>query len=328
MAAIDMTNSLRQGIYRDLAETWRQEWPIYEAQNKLLGHYLPHKTARVAEYGWKQAVPSPVRWDRERGRTHQMLDDVKITVNYVPYEITIDVESYDAQDDQLMDAKQHVNQSVTKFLLLTQKLIAEYLNGVAVLNDDLELAYDGAAAFSKTEGDGSNRLGIVDGNLLTGTGTKIDDISNDLYRCQEQALKFVDTSVTGDLLYDASDVMWNKCHVIAPPGLNRVFNRIEKAATLRTDALSNTAEGNIFMNQLAKVHYNSYLTDNNDWFFVIEHKFWKPFLIRAQNDIRTIWADLNNSDRARQTNLETLYADLRTGTGFWHPATIIKVSNT
>ena len=74
-------------------------------------------------------------------------------------------------------------------------------------------------------------------------------------------------------------------------------------------------------------HINPYLTDTSDWYVVVEHPVWKPFVYRAPKSIRQIIADFNNSDRAREFNELALHADIRNRLGVWMPATIIKVNN-
>ena len=71
----------------------------------------------------------------------------------------------------------------------------------------------------------------------------------------------------------------------------------------------------------------SLLTDTSDWYMVLNHDFWKPFAFIAPEDIQTVLADVNNSDRAREFNENIIYTHIRTALGVFFPGCVIKINN-
>lgn len=324
MAVIENTNSRTQGAYRDLTETWRNKFPVYEELNRLFSRYLPDRGVRFAKYAWKESVPFPTFWDFDKGRTRKMFQDRSLEIGIYPYELTIDSRGYDLEDDQLGDGSEHVKGAVDRFLQIPQKLIHEYLNGSADLNPSLLNSYDGASLYSATEGGGANRLGASGGNIVTGTGVTVSAFSNDLYSVQQRFLEFTDTA--GEILFSPAEVDFGKFIVVVPPELNEVAQQVAEAEYLRVDLANNTSQSNILKGKF-RVKMSNLLTDASDWFVVLDHPYWKPFALRQARDVRSIWADMANSDRSKEYNLESLYADTRTGLGPWFVGTTIKVNN-
>jgi phage major head subunit gpT-like protein len=321
---ISIQNSLIQGIFRDLQDTWKNYLPIYDKLNSLFSRSLPDNTVRTAQYAWKEAVPFPKLWEFDQGRSHQTFQDRKIEVAVHAYEATIDVRGYDLEDDQIGDGKSHIQTVVERFLQIPQKLYAEYLNAVADLNPQLLNAFDGVGLFSTIDGNGDARFGATGGNIVTGSGVSVSAFTNDLFEVQERALSFLDTK--NQILNGPDDVKFSNFHVVVPKELNEVAQKVAQSEYLRTDLSNNTSENNILKGQF-EVHINNLLTDSSDWYVIINHRNWKPFVVRQRRDVRAIWADMTNSDRARETNQETLYADLRTGISPWAPWSIVKVNN-
>lgn len=323
MALANIQSSLNQGIFRDLQETWRNKFPIFEKQNALFSRKLPDTTVRSAKYAWKESIPFPSKWDYTRGRTHKGFRDRDITVSVFPYENTIDVLGRDREHDQLGDTKTHINLSTTRFLQIPQKLFAEYLNGTANLNPSLVNAYDGVSIYSTVDGAGDARFGATNGNILTSSGLGVADLQNDLFRAQEQFLAYLDTA--NEILYSPEDVDFLKFHVVVPRQLNEVAARVAEVEYLRSDPTNNTSEGNFFKGKF-NLHINNLLTDSSDWYIFLEHEYWKTFVHRQNSSVRAIWADMSNSDRAREYNVESIYADQEIGIGLWAPFTTIKIN--
>jgi len=325
MAEIINSNSRVQGIYADLSEFWSRDFPIFRAENELLCHFLPKRSVRRAQYAWKESVPFPERWDMRRGRTHKTYIDRSITIEVFPYETAIDHNYYDIQDDQLGDSRQHTEMVVKRFLMILQKLVYEYFNGSASLNPALNNAWDGAAMHYATDGGGSARSGVTGGNIISSSGLGFDGCINDLYQVQQRFLDMTDTA--GEQLYSPDEVTFDKFHVFHPTSLNDVFDQINQAEILRSDKMSNTGTSNVFKGRLGGTHNISYLTDNSDWYVQLAHTYWKPFAARQEEDLRSIWSNYENSDRAKEFNIETFFADERIGIGLWAPNyTNIKVN--
>lgn len=325
MPVLDNTYSLRAGILRDLAETWKNRAPIFEKQQSLLVKFLPYKNLRKAEFVWKESLPFPKPWKYGAGRTYQTLKDRKIDISYTPYELSIPYNYYDVEDDQLGDMKPHLQGSIDRFLMLPDKFIAEYINAVTVLLPSISNAYDGSAIFAAVDGSGANRFGIAGGNIITGSGAgTVAAFIHDLAACQRRFLSFLDTA--GQQIFSEDTVPYTKLHCVIPNSLNEIAQKASKSEFVRTDTGSITADSNWVKGEFV-YHINPYLTDASDWYCFVEHPFWKMFAYRSPKDIRQIFADFSNSDRAREYNEEALMADVRVGLGPWVPFVGIKVNN-
>lgn len=325
MPILDNTNSLRAGILRDLRDTWKNRAPVFEKQQALWTKFIPYKNLRKAEFAWKESLPFPKPWKYGTGRTYQILKDRKIDISYHAYELSIPYNYYDAEDDQLGDMKPHIQSAVDRFLMIPDKFIAEYLNNSASLLPSISNAYDGVVIFSAVDGSGAARFGVTGGNIITGSGAgTVAAFVQDLAAAQRRFLDFLDTA--GQQIYNEEMVAYTSLHAVIPNSLNEIAQKASKSEYLRID-LGNTVSESNFVKGEFTYHINPYLTDTSDWYVVVDHPYWKMFAYRSPKDIRQIFADFSNSDRAREYNEEALMADVRVGIGPWAPFTAIKVNN-
>lgn len=324
MPVINATNSVKAGIQKNLADSWRQKYPLLEDQLKLMCNFLPYVSIRNATYVFKESVPFPMPWAYGTGRTAQTFKDVSISLALYPYQVKIPYNIFDREDDQLGDMKTHVATVVDRFLQLPDKLMAEYLNASRSLNPALATCYDGVSLFSATDGDGNNRFGVSGGNIYNGTGAvNVAAFIHDLYGVQRRFQQMLDPA--SQVIYSAADIDYTKLHVIYPPSYNEVVRDASKAALLRTDTANQVSQSNTLISTFVP-HCNPYLSDTSEWFAVVEHPYFKTFAYRAPQTVRQAWAELNNSDIAREENKEVFYGDVRVAIGPWLPFTIIKVN--
>lgn len=322
---VNIQNSKVQGIYKELMHTWKNQYPLFEDQFKLFFKELGYDKAQVSSYAWKEALPFPKKYEFNRGRQHQEIKDVRLDVKVSPYELTIDARRDDIFFDQMKDLKAHLEYGVKRMLQIPHKQATEFLTGVADINPDLPVSTDGAALYSTVNGDSENRYGVSGGNIVTGSGaTTTAAVSDDIFEAQERAMQFLDPA--SELIYDEDDVKFSNLHLMFPPQMTKVAQKIAKSGFLRTDTSNTVSEDNIMYGELT-YHINPRLTDATDWYVFIDHPVWKPFVKRQQTDIEAIWADITNSDIAREKDLEMLYSKWYCGTAVWCPFTTIKINN-
>lgn len=327
---IDSGNSLIQGIGKEFKDFWKAAYVKYEEFVQITTYKLPGASdteARFKKYAWKESVPRPKFWNYDEGRSHQMFGDVQFEVPVYPYELTLDVRKFDREHDQLgkEDARSQIQMGVGRYAQLPQNFASEQLNGAADLLPDLRVAYDGSPLFSALDGDGNNRFSAVGGNIVAGSGTNFADFTSDMWTVQQRFLQFKDPA--GEILFSDDDVDFSKMFVIAPVELNQIVKTTTKAKDLRIDNANLVSQSNVLEATFGSKILNL-LTDASDWFVVLDHshKLWKPFALR-QNEIDSVWADMSNSDRAREINIESLYTSQNTGMGILAPFTIIKINN-
>lgn len=325
MTVISNTQSLRAGIQADLISFWKQKYPIYKEQQALLIHSLKTTNIRNVSYAFKESLPFVKLWAQGMPRKYQSFQDRIITMNKVPYEMTLSWDEYDERDDQLGDMKPHIQSAVDRFGMLPDVLIAEYINGSASYNPSLSLCYDGAPLYSATDGDGNARLGATGGNIVTGSGLNTAAIIHDLAVVQQRLLSFVDPTA-GMPIFSPEDVDYKNMVCIIPKTLNEIFQKASESTFIKLDQGTNTAEGNYMAGKFA-YKTNQYLTDVSNWHVALKHNFWKAFCQRPPDKIENIIADASNSDRARETKENAIFMDMRTKIGPLFPGVLIEVSN-
>lgn len=321
---ISNTQSLRAGVQAELKDFWRQKMPVYQKQQALFLRQLPDTNLRNVPYVFKESLPFPKLWPYGKGRTYQAFQDRILYMNTVPYDLTISWSEWDERDDQLGDLKQHVQSAVNRYGMLPDRLIAEYLNGAASLNPSLLTAYDGAAIVSATDGDGAARFGATGGNIVTGSGLSPAAIVHDLAVAQQRFLSFLDPTAKLPI-FDADEAAYSKLECVIPKTLNEIFQKASESEYIKLDGSLTMAEGN-YMKGKFTYHINQYLTDTSDWYVIMNHSFWKPFIQRAPGKIENVIADSSNSDRAREYKENAMFTDLRTRIGPLFPGVIIKIN--
>lgn len=325
MPTINNIESRRAGILADLKETWRQSMPKWEQQTNLLVRKLSVTNLREASYVWKESLPFPSYWPYGKGREYKTFRDRRITVNLWNYELSIPWAGFDADDDQLGDVKTHVQSAVDRYGQLPIVLLSEYFNGTAVEQPALSYTYDGASLYSATDGDGSNRLGVSGGNIITGTGATTSGVLHDFASAQQRFMSFVDPTASKPI-FDESMVGYDKMTAIIPKELNEIFQKATQAEFIKVDPGNITSETN-YLKGTFKYVINPFLTDTSDWYIVLDHSFYKPFVYRAPGDVSSIIADASNSDHAREYNEFVLYTHVRLGLAPFFPGSTIKVNN-
>lgn len=330
MPPIIATNSLQAGIQSAISDFFRQEFPVYKEQQETLLHFLPFSSIRRADYGFKDRVPLPKPWPYGKPRTYQGWQDRKVTIGVYPFDLTQLWSGFDEDDDQLdgpSGIQKHVSSAMERYMQLADILYSEYLTNAAVYNYwGLQNAYDGVGLFSAVDGAGDDRYGVVGGNIYTGsTVGSTAHIISDIQGVKRRFLEFTEP-VTGAPLIDPGKVDYNDMLFIIPTELEGKFNMIADQKTIYSEQAINTAQDNVLV---GKVHYkvNQYLTDADNWFVLLKHKFWKPFLYRAPQDVKQFYADMSNSDMARERNNRASYSHIRCGLGVFAPFTIVKVNN-
>ena len=313
------------GVLAELKETWRQTIPKFEKDQELLVHKLPYCGLRNAPYAWKESLPFPSYWPYGMPRQVKSFRDRVIYLGYVPYQLAIAWNKFDEEDDQLGDLKTHVQASVQRYGQLPTVLIYEYFNGTAVELPQLYQAYDGAGLFSATDGDGNARLGASGGNIITGTGVTASGVLHDIAVAQQRFMQFIDPNAAKPI-FDEDMVTYNNLEAIIPITMNEIFQKATNAEYIRVDPGSITSETN-YLKGTFKYRISPFLTDTSDWYIVVRHPYYRPFLYRTPKDVETVIADINNSDHARETNENIIYTHIRNAIGVWFPGVIIKVNN-
>jgi len=115
-------------------------------------------------------------------------------------------------------------------------------------------------------------------------------------------------------------------YVIGPKAYNKIFALAAESDLMKISLDNSVSEHNIIKGKF-EWSLNPYLSDSSDWYVVIVHPYYKPFVLRAPNNPESIVADMSNSDWARLYNEKQIFTHVRTSLGPWCPFAIFKVNS-
>ncbi len=325
MAYIDASKTLIPGVDRALKDTFKKLENTFKEQVNRWCRPLSKTELRRSFYAWYLALPAPKIWPYGMPRSLQSFDSVLTYVTLEKIDLSIEWLIRDQTDDLIKDLLSHATNTAERLGLMPIILLIEHLNGVAVENSVLELAYDGVPLFSDVDGDGNDRFGVSGGNIYEGTGLTPAAFINDIFGVQRRFMSFLDETAQKPL-FEGGKVTLDKLEVIVPQALNEVVSKAAKAEFIQVNPLLTVPETNILKSTFS-FDYNQLLTSETDYFVILKHPTWRPFCLRPMQDINQVVTNTSNSDKARMMDIAGVYADARLGVGLYMPQTIIKVTN-
>ena len=321
---LDMSKMRTAGLINELKDTMKQI-TVFSRYTQLFTRKLKYSQLRLAPYGWKGFVPYPTFWPQGMPRNVKTFPSYLMYTFIRKFESTIEWKLDDEKDDLLNDLISQVQLLGKRYQSTPFILLSEYLNGLAVENGVLQNAYDGVSIFSTVDGDGNDRFGVTDGNIVSGSGTTTAAIYADLFAVQKRFMNMKD-STSNKPIFEPNDVTFQNMFVLMPNSLNLPVQKLSEATLLLTEAGLTAPEKNILATKF-EFGFNPFLTDTNDWFVLLKHSYWKPFALRPPQDIESTITNIGNSDKARELGIAGIYTNQRMGVSPWCPFVIIKVTN-
>lgn len=252
-------------------------------------------TEAITPFEWIGALPRVREWI---GARH--IEDMKnydYAIKKKDWELTIKLPYRKLWDTSQTALANFVSQKVRQ---LGSQFRKDYPSDIII--EALEagtsnLAYDGVPFFSDT------RDNV---NLLTGSGTTVDNIIADLVKCRYQMKKFTDDqgrilNITGDL-------------AVIPPELEIAFMEITRS---RLRASSD----NVHFGSIEYV-VDARLTDASDWYFMATNEFIRPLLFVSLGGVYAETKDTTFDDKSI-----TVRAEAKGNVGYSFPQLAIKVVN-
>lgn len=201
-------------------------------------------SADKEDYGWLGQAPSMNEWVDERKL--KGLNEFDYQIPNKDYEATLSVDRNALMDDQLGNVRVRIDDLARKARIHPRKLFIEALE-----QGETELCYDGQPFFSASHQD-SEESGIQS-NIVTGTGTTLAQLQEDIDTSEEALLGFKDD--TGEPWNEGDVQIGIVCHT----SLKNKFIRLN---TL--DLIDNTT--NSFKGRIQQITYSSRFSDKNDWY--------------------------------------------------------------
>lgn len=282
---------------------------------------------RAEIYGYPESVPTVDRWERGRPIPREESRIVTYSATNESWGKAFEYHEDDINDLKLIEGKAWARGMAKRTGQVPERVAFQILDSTtnAKLLPSIPLAPDGAALFATTAG-GAARFGKTGGNIVGGSGYSGAAIRATLMGLVlPQFFGFTDTK--GEPLLDHSKIE-QKLVIVANSDYYEGFAEAFKQSVTRSDGANGSAGvTNLVMDSGLAIEL--WLTQRKaatSWVVVApDASDQKPLAWQQRAGVRTIDEDRSNSDRARNTKMESFQVDFR-GTGFVNlPFTAIQV---
>lgn len=337
------TNSVLSGV--DLTKGLLATFTSFFMKDTVTNPALPNicdlgmpTTGRYEIYSIPKTAPYPARWRQGEGVPTEGFDYYSHQVNNVRYgrRIIWDVDDReDGQTQSLFPQAQHLG---THFKVLPEIFAFEYINGSASFLDGLINAPDGAALYSATDGAGAARFGVTGGNIISGSGVASGDaVRTDFWKAVGTMKQFQDTKgqpyYMGGELDQGFTVVYSSLYeqVFAEAFKQELTSLIVAGsagghvgtgtAVAAAGGLSNTT-----VTKKITLWSTPRLTDV-DWYIFANDAPFKPLFMQMRLQATGTYATKENSDLARDIDVEYIQFKHRSGFAPAIPIGTCKINN-
>ena len=253
-------------------------------------------TESITPFEWLGSLPRVREWIGAR-----QVEDMKnydYTIKKKDWELTLKIPYHKVWDSSKTILAELIRQRTHQLASQFRKDYPSEIVVQALENGVSALAYDGVAFFASS--------GRTNANMVSGSGTTVDNILADLAVCRAKMKRFVDDkgrqlNITGDL-------------AVIPPELETKFMEITRAK-LR-DATDNIHYGSL------NYVVDARLSDTTDWYFIATNEFIKPVLFVSIGGVSVAVKDTTFDNKSI-----TVGADATGNVGYSFPELAMKVVN-
>jgi phage major head subunit gpT-like protein len=216
-------------------------------------------TTQTEIHTWLGAIPAVKEWVSER--SIERLSAFEYAVVNRDWEMTIEIPRNAIEDDRIGQFRPVIEMMARQARNHPSMLVMQTFR-------DNPVSYDNQPLFSANHQEGQSG---VQSNIVTGTGTTLAQIIDDLDQASARFASFRDDR--GNPIMIAGQPL-DVTHVMTPPALKGAFETIARAEMIQNT--TNKWQGRI------EVITNPYLTDPNDWYALcLAHPF-KPVLVQMR----------------------------------------------
>jgi len=251
------------------------------------------------DYAWLGDVPGVREWVGDK--TMGSIKDYDYTIKNKDWYDGFAIDRNELEDQQVQAINPRVDMLAMGVAQWPSELVVDLIE-----NGDSNLAYDGNAFFSNRSND----------NLLSGSGTTVANIQTDISDARSTMMKF--TSDSGRVMGLIGDTL------VVPPELESNFLEATRAATVGSNATSDSIGYNPIASYGMTVIPMPELSDSNDWYMFATNAPLRPFIFQQRSGVRTVLDD-TEVDRNRKLYYS---AEMRGNAGYGFYQMAIKVTNT
>ena len=320
-------NTLTAGIRSEFANTYKASYDVVKTRLANVME-LGVPSSRLTElYAYYESAPQARLWTRGDAIPVDEFSSVQFSVTNRDFGIRIEWQEQDREDDQTRSLMDRARDAGRSFAQLPERVLFQYMTGATDpdLMPAIPNAPDGAALYSTTDGAGGARFGITNGNLLTGTGVATSAaVRTDFFSAIDQVRGFQDTK---------GAPLWNDS--ILESGWTVIYG-VHNDQTFREAFIQGrTLDGgaaltNIILDSGLKVSLwatQRIGTGDDDWFIFANTPGKRAMFQQVRRTLRESYGNMSNSDSARQTKVEHIQWDERSGYGVALPYQTVKVNN-
>jgi hypothetical protein len=323
------SNVLTAGLRADFWDTYER---TYEGIKARLANVmqLDVPSDKLTEiYGYFQSAPYPRRWIRGEEMPNKAFKSVQFSVTNLDWAQRVSWHENDRQDDMTKSLRDRAQAAGEHFATLDERVFFQINNN----STDLDLlpsipnAADGAALYSATDGDGSDRFGVSGGNIQSGAGVGSPvAIRSDFFKGIQKFRQFQDTE--GQPLWDDSVIDSGYTVFFNVTNWQVFAEAFQQGRTVAATGASTAAVTNIIMDAGLRVELvPTQRITGNDWFVYLKGARKKAIFKQNRQPLREWFATMDNSDQARNTKIEYMQWEARYGYGILLPYQAVKIDN-
>lgn len=323
-------SSFTAGMRSEALNTYRKKYAGIEGGlSRVAKLDIPSDKNQERFFYWESA-PHLKRWRLGEEMPNKPFTGVNFTADNFEWAQSVSWRFTARQDDQTQSLVQQAREVGKNAALLKERLFFQIMLN-ATDNDLLSSipnAPDGAALYATTAG-GSDRFGVSNGNLLTGSGVSTGGaIRQDYFDVMAQFRRMQDTE--GQPLWSDSDVDGGTTlfyGAAIEEEVKTAFNQ-NMVALAASTATSNAGISNPIIDNAYKIRLvgTQRITDN-DMYVFLEAPETKAIFFMDRQPLEMVEKTFANSDSTSNTGIEELKFWMRLGAGVGIPFQTVKINN-
>ena len=326
--------TLAAGLRADFAKTYDQNYQgIVQDMGDLIQLGVPSNKLKEL-YAYYLSTIYPSLWRRGETRKSKGFESIGFDVINKKYQTKIEWFKDDRDDDQIGKLFPRAIEAGKNFATLSERIFFQILQATTDtdLLEAIPNAPDGAAIFATADGAGNDRFGVSSGNLLSGTGVaSAATIRADFWKAIEQFTLFEDTE--GQPLWDKRTIDQGTTILYAAGNEQAFSEAFLQSITLATVVGQTYNVGGAGVHNVTSAAGKKFRLigtqriSGNDWFVFLDKAPLKAVFQQVRKPVTALTQVVENSDVARDKNIESVMWDSREGYGVNVPYQAIKIDN-
>lgn len=320
-------NTLTSGIRSEFRGIYRATYSNVAARLAPVMELKVPSDSRTSLWAYYESSPQARLWRDGESIPTDEFGSVQFSTENRSWAVRVQWSQDDREDDQTYSLLERARDSGRSFAQLDERVFYQLLLNSSdnSLLPAIPLSADGVALYSTTDATGGARFGATNGNLLVGTGVATSAaVRTDAFSAMDQIRSFQDTA--GAPLFDPGDL--GSFHIFYGVHNDQVFREaFQQGRTLDGGA----AVSNIILESGLKIVLNATQripSGDDDWFLFAEMPGRRKSIFQQERRaIRETMSTWQNSDLARETKIEGIQWDSRSGYGIAVPYNTVKINN-